>query len=144
MPLIKANLSAGIKAISDDPPESQADAAEKWATAIVDYATPVIPASTTVAGGKSALQSSLETAFGSPAAAPGMEAAFTSFGATIGGGMAGFVAVPPPGPVGFAALFAGTTDDTQEAADNMADAIDTWMKTGTATPVGGGPLVNWS
>ena len=66
-------------------------------------------------------------------------------GGTVGGGMApAFVATPPPGPVGFAGLFSLPYPSTHSAAaTGVRDAIDTWAKTGSATPSGGGSPVNW-
>jgi hypothetical protein len=75
-----------------------------------------------------------------------METAFTAFATAVGTGMApAFVAVPPAGLVGFAAQFGGAMPDTHaEAGDVIATMIDTWMKTGTATPSAGGAAVLWS
>jgi len=146
MPLIKADLKASLKALADNPPTSHASAAEGWGDAIVNYSLAVVPPSTTVAGGLAALVGAFATAFDSDDGAPGMEAAMAAFGLTVAGGMLPLnTGVAPPGSVGFAALFSGTTDDTDQAADDMASAIDTWMKTGTATLVAPpNTLVNWS
>jgi hypothetical protein len=68
-----------------------------------------------------------------------------TFAATVGGGMAGFVAVPPPAPVGFGDQFAQPHPATHaEAASAITTIVDAWMRTGTATPTAGGPPVNWS
>ena len=59
--------------------------------------------------------------------------------------MAGYTPTPPPGPVGFAARFAAASPATHAAAAAaMAGIIDTWMRTGSATPSGGGAPVAWS
>lgn len=146
MALVKAGLKASLKALADDPPTSHADAAQGWGDAIVNYATPVTPPSTTVAGGLAALVSAFTTAFATDDAAPAMEAAMAAFGATIAGGMLPLnTGTPPPGPVGFADLFSGTTDDTDAAADDVSSAIDDWMKTGIAVLVAPpNTQVNWS
>ncbi len=145
MALVKSTLAAALKNIADNPPTSHAQAASQWANAIVSYASSVTPPSTTVSTGQSALQGVFTTAFASNDAAPSMETAMADFGATIAGGMAPFVAVPPVGSIGFAGLWSGTTDDTQAAADELAEAIDDWMKTGTATNTAVPPVtVNWS
>jgi hypothetical protein len=77
-----------------------------------------------------------------------MEAAFTAFGAAVGVGMAGagFAAVPPAGPVGFAAQFGGPAPSTHaDAAQQIASRIDLWMKTGTATLIAPpNTPVNWT
>ena len=153
MPLDKAGLEAELESIFTDPdsyasapPSSTAsDMAGAWAAAVASYASGVIPASATVGAAETALSAALLSAFGSAAGAAGMESAFTAFGGTVGGGMApAFTAVPPAGPVGIAALSTTNQDTPADAAQAWADAIDTWMKTGTATPSGGGPPVNWS
>jgi hypothetical protein len=75
-----------------------------------------------------------------------METAFASFASTVGTGMApAFIATPPPGAVGFAAQFAGPYPETHaDAGDQIGSLIDTWMRTGTAVPSGGGSPVPWS
>lgn len=74
-----------------------------------------------------------------------MEAAFAAFAATVGSGMTGFVATPPPSPVGFATQFALPPPATHaEAGEAIASLVDTWLKTGTATPSGGGSPSPWS
>jgi hypothetical protein len=93
-----------------------------------------------------ALEASLITAFTSPVAAPLMELAFAQFALTVGGGMAGFVPVAPPAPVGFALLFAMPPALTAaEGIARVAAKIDTWMRTGTAALAAppGSPMV-WS
>jgi len=63
-----------------------------------------------------------------------MEAAFAAFAVTLGGGMAGHAPVPPPGPVGFAGIFAQPQSATHAtAATAVASAIDTWLRTGIGT-----------
>lgn len=150
MALVKAGLASGLKAIADDPPSSFADAASLWASELVAYASDVTPASTTVSAGEAPLKAALEVAFeaGSESGdgTPQMEAAMTAFGATIAGGMtgAGFTGAPPAGDVGFADAFSSNRDSTQAGADAVADKVDAWMKTGTATPIAPGPTIPWS
>ncbi len=146
MSLVKAGLAGDIENIGTSPPETAAECAEAWAAAMVDYAGSVLPASTTVSGAEVALAGALTTAFESPAAAAGMESAFASFATTVASGMApAFTGTPPAGPVGFAAQFAGPKPATHaDAGVDISDLIDLWMKTGTATPSGGGSPVNWS
>jgi hypothetical protein len=134
MPLAAPALKSQLRTCFENPPPDAAGCAQAWAAAMTAYATGIVPPSPAVAGAASTLQGTLAAAFGAPNAAPAMESAFTSFAATVGLGMAGFVAVPPPAPVGFAALFSGPKPAThQAAADSIGGAIDTWMKTGVST-----------
>lgn len=145
MPLAKPALESAIEALGADPPETVALCAQDWASAVVTYAVGVVPASATVSAAEATLAASLASAFSAPDAAVGMESAFAAFALTVGGGMAGFAAVPPPAPVGFAAQFAGPKPATHaEAGDAIATLIDNWMKTGTATPLPSGSPVFWS
>ena len=147
MALVKSQLANDLQAIFDDPPGDSSEAANLWGSAVGSYGSAVTPATVTGSDAQAALTGALVAAFADPNvdAAPAMETAFTAYGAAIGGGMApAFVAVPPAGPVGWASLFENTTDNTSQAANDVADAVDTWMKTGTATPSAGGAPVNWS
>lgn len=146
MSLDEAALESGIESAAAQPASTSAGCAGQWADAVKAFAAGVVPPSTAVAAAASALESALAGAFASPAAAPGMEAAFTAFGATVAAGMApAFTAVPPPAPVGFASLFAGPKPETHaQAASAVANLINTWAKTGTATPTAGGPPILWS
>lgn len=138
-------LEAGLESVASSPPATSAQCAEAWADAIESYTLLVVPTSTTVSVAAIALASDLLSAFDSGDAPPTMELALAQFATTVGGGMAGFTATPPPGPVGFAAEFAPPFPATHAAAAASVGAlIDTWMRTGTATPSGGGAPVNWS
>ena len=148
MPLDLGSLTSGLEGVAasvdDDPPPTVAECAEAWTAAVEDYTTAIVPASTTVAAAAATLETALAAAFQSTDAAPAMELAFTAFASTLGGGMAGFVPTPPPAPVGFAGQFATHPASHSAAASAVAALIDTWMRTGTATPSGGGPPVSWS
>ncbi|MCA9610257.1 MAG: hypothetical protein KC619_31895 [Myxococcales bacterium] len=146
MALLLSALSSGLETAAASPPETVADAAGAWADAMQAYAAGVTPASTTVAAAAATLETALTAAFANrPDAASAMELAFTAFATTVGGGMAGYTPTPPPGPVGFAARFAAASPATHAAAAAaMAGIIDTWMRTGSATPSGGGAPVAWS
>jgi hypothetical protein len=144
MTLDASTLATALQAIG--PQATTADAAQAWALAVRTYANGLsVPGtSTAVTAAAAVLQSSLATAFGSASAAPGMETAFTTFGAAAGVGMApAYTATPPGGEVGFATLFATVRASASVAAEAVAGAINTWMKTGTAVPSGGGPAVHW-
>jgi hypothetical protein len=146
MPLNPAGLQADLEALASGPGAAIADCAQLWADAVQAYAIGVVPPSTTLAAASSALQAALAAAFAQPSAAASMESAFTTFAAALGPGMApAFVAVPPPGPVGFATLFAEPYPSTHaDAATAVSSAIDTWMRTGTATPSAGGASAPWA
>lgn len=137
MPLDAAGLNGGITSIATDPPQGgPSAAAQAWADAMKDYASGIVPASTTVDAAAATLSGALATAFSSPAAAPGMESAFAAFAGTVGGGMAaaGFAPTPPASPVGFASQFAGPKPASHDDAGAQISAlIDKWMKTGFGT-----------
>lgn len=146
MPLVAAGLQQSLQALSESPGATIADCAQLWANAIQSYAAPVAPPSATVAAAGALLATQLAAAFGLPAAASAMDAAMTSFAATVGAGMApAFVAVPPPAPVNFALLFAEPYPTTAaEFGQRVGSAIDAWMRTGTATPALGGAPIPWT
>lgn len=146
MPLVVATLQSSLESTFTNYGSTIADCASIWANAIASYFAPVVPPSTTVAAAKTTLQAQLTAAFGLPSAASAMDAACAAFAATVGAGMAPtFVAVPPPLPVNWAALFAEPYPDTAEqAAQKIAARIDAWARTGTATPSLGGSPTPWS
>ncbi len=148
MPLSTPALTSQLASCFLSPPPDAAGCAAAWANAMGAYAAGVVPASTGVTAAAGALQSALAGAFAAPDAAPAMETAFAAFAASVGLGMAaaGFAAVPPPAPVGFATLFSGPKPATnQAAADSIGGAIDTWLRTGSATLVAPpNTVVPWS
>jgi hypothetical protein len=74
-----------------------------------------------------------------------MESAFLTFATTVGAGMTGYTPTPPPAPVGFAAHFSAPHPESHaEAAASIAPLIDTWLRTGTATPLPSGTPIPWS
>lgn len=137
MPLDIGALQGGIEGACSSPSDTAAGSAGQWAAAVRDYASGIVPPSTTVSAAAATLEGALAGAFASPAAAPLMEAAFAAFGVTVAAGMLPLYAgVPPSGPVGFASQFGGPKPETHAAAASaVASLIDTWMKTGTATLV---------
>lgn len=148
MTLNKATLKSGLEDIAVNPPATSALCAKSWADAVGAYVTALTPPPTPVSitGATAALETSLISAFGTTAAAPSMETAFTTLGAALGSGMApAFVATPPAVPVGFATLFTPPFPTTHSAAAQaMADAIHAWTTTGTAVPAAGGAAVPWA
>lgn len=156
MTLDAAGLESDLEELFADPPlvmsdpstadvaASRSACAQAWADAMGSYAAAVVPPSTTVVAAAAALSSALATAFASESAAAAVDAAFLAFATSVGGGMAGFVAAPPPAPPGFATGLQASQPSHEDAAEFWASLIDTWMKTGTATPISGGSPVNWS
>lgn len=146
MPLDASGLQSDLEDLSVSPAADINGCAQQWADAMKAYASSIVPASTTVTAAATTLKGALTTAFAATAAAPGMETAFKAFATAIGTGMApAFTATPPAGSVGFAAQFASAFPATHAlAATAVAGIIDTWMKTGTATPSAGGSPVAWT
>lgn len=146
MPLVPATLQAQLASTFANPPETAQQCAQAWANAMQAYAAAIVPPSTTVAAATSALSTALAVAFTQrPSGAAAMENAFAAFAVSLGGGMAGYVAVPPVAPIGFASLFATHPATHAEAAQRLTSAIDSWMRTGTATLIAPpGTVVPWS
>lgn len=137
MPLSAAGLGSQLGSSFSSPATSAAGCAGQWATAVQAYASSIVPPSAAVNVAAEALESGLVTAFSSSDAIPGMEQAFAAFVLALAGGMApAYTGVPPAGPVGFASLFGGAPPETHtEAGSKVANVIDAWMKTGSATLV---------
>lgn len=134
MPLARPTLQSGLESAFSQGFTNYNAAGQAWADAVQAYASGIVPPSAQVAAAASALSGALATAFQAENAAGPMEAAFAAFVATVGVGMApAYTATPPAGAIGFAAIFASTKNTHSQAADEIANAIDAWMKTGTAT-----------
>lgn len=155
MPLNPSGLTSDLTSFFSDPPvtivddevdltASRSACAQEWADAAQAYASAIVPASTTVSAAAASLASSLAAAFALPSAASAFDAAFLAFATTVGGGMAGFTAVPPTAPLNIASLLSTTQSTHAAAASAFSSLIDTWMRTGTATPLPSGSPVNWS
>jgi len=154
MPLDTSALGSALGDLFESPPDGDGDqaagrnaCARAWADAMKGYAAGVIPASTTVSGAAAALKSALVGAFGSADGAGAMEQAFAAFAGAVAGGMpaGGWAGVPPPAPVGFAALLATMQPSRGAAAAAWATKIDTWMRTGTATLIAPpNTPINWN
>ena len=138
MPLAKNELVDALEALFANPPFNEASDAQKWGDAMGAYAAAIAPACATVPAAAAALTAAL-AGFGVPGAGVAkLEAAFAAFAASVAAGMPPS-ATPPPPPVGFATLLGGQIGSASVAANQLADLIDIWMRTGTA---GGGAL--WS
>lgn len=133
MPLVVATLQAQLAGVMASPPATALECGKAWADAVQAYAASIVPPSATVAAAAQALAAALGGAFSATGGLPLMDAAFAAFAAALGGGMAGYAAVPPPLPIGFAVVLASPASTHAEAAQRVAQAIDAWMRTGTAT-----------
>ncbi|MGV1035323.1 MAG: hypothetical protein ACOYBP_08950 [Microbacteriaceae bacterium] len=124
------------------------EAALAWSECVDGLFSSILPASTTTAAAKPALAVALLEAFQKPTSVEciaSMELAFSAYAATVAGGMAGWAAVVPPAPVGFAVLFSPPYFETQAQANQaIADAVYQWALTGSATQSGTGTVANWS
>ena len=155
MPLVQSVLKQELQKFIDSEysgytgfPADVSEVADKWSTAINNYAGSVIPISTTASAAKSAMQSGLSGITVTP---PTFEALFISgisaYATALAAGMLPlFVGTPPVTPIAISTIFplglAGATGE--EISDAFATIIHTWFLTGTATPsVGGSPII-WS
>lgn len=150
MPLLQSNLVDDLERLFESPPETAALCAQQWATIMHNYASTVIPASTTVAAAAAAMVPSLTSIFetnveASPTAGA-MELVFLAFGIQVGAGMApAWVATAPVGQVGFLPLFErGARTSHREEAITYGNSIHLWMITGQATNSTSGATVSWS
>lgn len=151
MALISTTLVNGIRAITDEEysgfqgfPEDVTEAANRWGTAIDNYASLVTPPSTTSVIAKQALvaQLLLADSLGVNAFVNGLSA----YASALAGGMAPtFTGTPPPVSVvlapTFASGFAGASAEVQ--ANAIATVIDLWFKTGTAINNTSGVTITW-
>lgn len=136
MPLALAGLKSELEAFFAEPPATHAGCAAKWADAMGAYAAGIVPPSTTVSTARDALEAAVLAAITTPAAGPGMEAAFAAFAGTVGGGMVGFTPTPPAAPVGFVtALLPPFPETHAAAATKWGDLINDWLTSGSSTLV---------
>lgn len=146
MPLALPGLKSDLEAFFASPPATREGCATKWADAMGAYAAGIVPPSTTVSAAKSVFEAAVLGAISTPAAGPGMEAAFAAFAGAVGAGMAGFTPVPPTAPVGFvAALLPPFPETHAEAAGKWGDLIHDWLTTGSSTLIAPpNTVVPWS
>lgn len=145
MPLLIAAMKAspGLPgAGANGPLENAAQVAQVWAAAVGAWAAGIVPPSSTVSAAQATLEGTLAGLLATPHAsgaevaslASSLEAAHLAFATAVGGGMAGYTPVPPVAPAGFLAILTASPRDTsQEAADEISDALDSWMRTGVST-----------
>lgn len=133
MPINQAAIKSGLMGTYG----TAAAAAQAWGNAVGAGIATIVPPSTTAAAAITLLKTGLTTAFGqttAPYGVPAMEQAFASFAASLALGMApAFTAVAPTTPVGFATLFNHTRSSQDQAAQDIASAVVSWLKTGSAT-----------
>ncbi len=158
MALVKATLKAALKAIFDgtadtspvdgDPdgtPTDAADAGARLAKAYTDYAAGGLFGASTVSAGVGAKEAPLASTLAASLAVPGLPA---THAAAWGAGLVTFWAavpvvgaqagatVPPTGAAAcvaaLTALFSNTGNSADDAADGLANALDTCTKTTTA------------
>ncbi len=140
-----ASLSSDLEAVFSNPGSSESDVADGWSDAISAYALGVVPASIGHVAAKAAFRAALE-GFGAPGASvAALQAGLTAFAAQIGLGMApAFVATPPAGPCPLESMNTDRPATHALAAGNVTSIIDSWFRSGTAVPSGGGSPVPWS
>lgn len=145
MSLNLAGLKSQLAENFASPGATAAACGQQWGDAMSAYASGIVPASTTVSAAAATLSTALTAAFATGSAIALMDTAFLAFAVTVGAGMApAFVATPPAAPPSFGVVFAVLYPTHALAADAIGALIDVWMKTGTATPSGGGAPVLWS
>lgn len=153
MPFDKSKLKDPLASLfagpSADVNTGADECAQAWADAIDDYmgdiTPPIAGAGTALAAAaKGALQVSLAAAYkvtpqAKETTATSLEAAFVTYGASIGAAIAASAThtpVPPAQPVGWLSLFdslATQEPSHEDAAAAYADAIHDWAVSGTAT-----------
>lgn len=135
MPLLLTALttSPGIPGAGGaNYPATRLACAQAWAAAAQAWAAGIVPPSPTVAAAAATLATALDAAFASASAAAAMESAFLAFANGVGSGMVGYLAVAPPAPIGFATMFLTSESTRQGGVNKVANALDTWMRTGTS------------
>lgn len=142
MPLVQATLAADLETLFSDPPATESECADEWASAFESYALMIVPPSTTVSTAAATLRSSLSGFNDDSQLASTLSSALTSFAATIAGGMApAFTGTPPSSPL---SLSFSNHDTHAAAAQAIASAVQSWMITGTAINNASGVTTPWS
>lgn len=137
-------------------PTSEANAAAKWATAMDVYTGAglgITPSSVNGAAAKALLEAGLN-GMAAPGAGPAaFETGFAAYALSIAGGMSATHTATPPAAgtlspaiaaQGAANLPPNPPQPPSVQVPLLAGVIHTWFITGTATPNGGGPTINWS
>jgi hypothetical protein len=128
-------------------PSSIEDASIRWATAIDTYAgTNIIPPSNSYNQAKNSFKNILLTLSLNTNGENTIKNAFDNYASIIASGMTGYISIPPPVQIDFtqAFLIGKNGGSSNDVANSMGNIIHNWFKTGLATPIGGGPTINWS
>lgn len=141
MALDSAGLVDDLEAMFGSASINPATLAGQWAALFSQYATGIVPASTTVVAASAALQATLAGIFGSTGSASSkasaMESAFDTWAAAIGLGMTGFTPTPPSGNIGFLAEMSKPSNEWAETYPDAAvlwgGMFHAWMTTGFST-----------
>lgn len=153
MPLSSSTINTELlKLLDKDNPsfvgfgQNPLQVATKWADAIDNYASLVIPISTTSIPAKAAFIAALIPGVAPGAFMPALTLALTTYASSLAGGMtlAGFVGTPPPVPIVLPLFPATPLTTASMVANSWSTIIDTWFRTGTATPIIGGSPILWS
>lgn len=127
-------------------PESYEEAVNAWGDSLEIYFNGLLPTSTTVVSAINLFKINCNFSLQTDGLEQ-MENSLIIASNEIAIGMApAFTAIPPP-PSGldlqqFRASNIG--ESNYQALFNICEVIDTWLRTGTATPNSGGPPINWS
>ena len=155
MPLVKVTLKNAIWSITEPKrfgkkyPVTKVEAVQRWADCFEQYVSTIFPQTTTQTQAIETFRNVFKTyEIEAQDALLKLSAAVHSFSAALSPGMlaGGFTAVPPPVPPDFTVVYnvginGGTAED---CAAMIAEITDAYLRTGTATPVNGGPIVNWN
>jgi hypothetical protein len=151
MPLNPQILIDGFRAISDTQysgfegfPESIEEASQRYAEVMGQYISGLFPVTTgiPIATGRFINELS-QTTLESQDGLLRFTEALTEFATMINGTLTGYTSVPPIGVVDISD-FNDILGTAEEMATEFATRIDTWIRTGIATPSGGGSPINWS
>jgi hypothetical protein len=125
------------------PPQEDA-LIDQWASAMDSYAGDVLPSSSPIppTGPKTAMTAALAGFSQANKATTKLEDAFAAYAAPLAVGMVDVTtysaATAPAGSIGFEQVFASTYSSAADAAQAIADKVQAWMITGSATPTAGG------
>ena len=154
MPLNPQILIDGFRAISDTEysgfegfPQTIAESSQRYADVMVDYISGMFPPTNGQIPAEAAFiaehsQTTLQLQDGLSR----FTQALTDFAFVVNNSLPFYSSVPPIGIVDLSDFNTLGTNSTAEfMANELATRIDTWIRTGVATPLsGGGPPISWS
>jgi hypothetical protein len=131
VPLDLPSLNDDLQKLFKQPPYSESDCANAWATAMVKYTKAIVPAATGQAAAGTAMAGALSGMSASGAAPDLLKTALTAFAAAIGGSMVAPppLKAPPASPPDLSALGTPLLDGAAQGTA-VATALNTWMMTG--------------